>query len=236
MSSSDEKRTERLAYLGALVGAMVHEISNPISTIGMNLQLLAETWEGVEGEKARWTRRRLEMLQKETKRLEEILGNYRKITKGEAFSFALHDLNAIIEETLDFFAPSAQAKHIVIHRGLTPSLPQVLVDQGLIKQALTNLLKNAREALGETGGEIIVRTAADAECVQVDIADTGHGIEPEKLGRIFEPYFTTKQTGSGIGLATTKRIIEDHNGTIGCQSEVGKGTNFTVRIPLPAKP
>jgi signal transduction histidine kinase len=87
----------------------------------------------------------------------------------------------------------------------------------------------------ETGGEIIVRTSADDECVQVDIADTGHGIESEKIGRVFEPYFTTKKTGSGLGLATTRRIIEEHNGTIRCQSEVGKGTNFTVRIPLAAK-
>jgi len=234
MTSNEQKRTERLAYVGALAGAMVHEIRNPLSTINMNLQMLDEAWADLEGEKGRWARRRLEILQNEAKRLDDILKNFQKIAKGEDLSLEDHDLNAIVEETLDFFLPDARAKNIVIRRGLSPDLPKVRVDAGLVKQALINMLKNSREAMPD-GGEIIVRTSAAGEGVQLDIADTGAGIPEEKRARIFDPYFSTKKTGSGLGLATTKRIIEDFGGTICCQSEADKGTNFTIRIPASGK-
>ena len=231
MSDHDDKRSGRLAYLGALAGGVAHEIRNPLSTINLNLQLLAEDWAEVEGDRGRRARRKLEILQKEARRLEEILENFLKVARGQELNLNECQLNDIVEDVLDLFTPDATAAGIVVHHGLTPDLPKVGVDLSLFKQAVVNLLKNCKEAMPE-GGELIIRTLGDDESVQVDIADTGVGIPPEKLERIFDPYYTTKKSGSGLGLATTKRIIEDHGGTISCHSEVGKGTNFAIRLPL----
>ncbi|MBI2195214.1 MAG: two-component sensor histidine kinase [Planctomycetes bacterium] len=235
MSDSGGKLNERLAYLGALAGGLAHEIRNPLSTINLNLQLLLEDWENVEGERGRRARRKLEVIQKEAKRLEEILNDFLRVVRGEELKLEEHDLNDVVEEILDLITPAVRSENIQIRRGLSTGLPRIRFDQALLKQAIINLFKNAREAMGG-GGELIVRTARSGDHLRVDIADTGPGIPPEKQERIFRPYYTTKKAGTGLGLASTKRIIEEHGGDISFTSEVGKGTNFTIRLPVTTNP
>ena len=225
------KRSDRLAYMGALAGGLAHEIRNPLSTINLNLQLMAEEWEGVDSDRARRATRKIEILQQEASRLEEILNNFLQVARGQELSLQLTQLNQTIEELLDFVTPELRDAGVVIHRGLSPSLPDVNIDQTLIKQALINIIRNGKEAMdGE--GEMMVRSAEVGEDVQIEIIDTGAGIPSDKLERIFDPYFTSKRTGTGLGLATTKRIIEDHGGDIHCDSEPGKGTRFDIRLPV----
>lgn len=231
MADSDERMTDRLAYLGALAGGLAHEIRNPLSTINLNLQLLKEEWENDEGERGRRARRKLEILQKEAKRLEEILSDFLNVARGHELNLTEHDLNEVIEEILDLMAAPVRAEKVQIRRGLTPGLPRIRFDLMLIKQALINIFKNGREAMPD-GGELIIRTSRSGNFLQIDIADTGSGIPPEKQDKIFRPYYTGKKAGTGLGLATTRRIVEEHGGEISFTSEVGKGTNFTIRLPI----
>lgn len=225
------KRSDRLAYMGALAGGLAHEIRNPLSTINLNLQLMAEEWEGVDSDRARRARRKIEILLREASRLEEILNSFLELTRGQKLSLQRTQLNQTVEDVLDFVTPELNEAGVVIHRGLSPSLPEIDVDRMLIKQALINIVRNGKEAM-KGKGELMVRSSVFGEYIQIEIIDTGTGIAPGKIERIFDPYFTTKRTGTGLGLATTKRIIEDHGGDIHCDSEPGKGTRFEIRLPI----
>jgi signal transduction histidine kinase len=192
---------------------------------------MAEEWEGVDSDRARRALRKIEILQREASRLEEILNNFLQVARGQELSLQRTEINQTIEELLNFVTPELRDAGVVIHRGLSPSLPDVDVDRTLIKQALINIIRNGKEAMdGE--GEMMVRSSVVGENVRIEIIDTGSGIPPDKLDRIFDPYFTSKRTGTGLGLATTKRIIEDHGGDIHCDSEPGKGTRFEIRLPF----
>src|SRR5262249_1473161 len=136
----------------------------------------------------------------------------------------------LLEEMIDFFGPTAKAGNIDVKTFLPADLPQVRLDRELFKQAILNLLLNAEQAMPE-GGSITLQAGADDGQVVLHIIDTGHGIAPEVLAKLFRPFFSTKTGGTGLGLATTRRIIEGHHGAIDVQSEVGKGTRFTIRLP-----
>jgi signal transduction histidine kinase len=140
-------------------------------------------------------------------------------------------VNALLEELLDFYGPEARQRKIAIRKEFDPSIPPVPLDAALLKQALINILKNAQEAM-PSGGDLTVRTSKNRRCVHVDVADTGTGIAPEHLDKIFEVYFTTKPNGSGLGLPTAKRIVEEHGGSIAVESRPGQGARFEIRLPL----
>jgi signal transduction histidine kinase len=108
------------------------------------------------------------------------------------------------------------------------------VDSNLLRQALLNLLINAEQAM-PNGGELIIKTLRERDGVTIEITDTGEGIPPDRMSKVFEAYYSTKKTGSGLGLATTKRIVEEHQGAIAVHSEVGKGTRFTIQLPKKQK-
>ena len=142
------------------------------------------------------------------------------------------DLRAVVEEMLDFFGPTAKAANVEIITYLPADLPAVPLDADLFKQALLNLMLNAEQAMPE-GGEIILQAKAEGGRVCLDVIDTGRGIEPEAMAKLFRPFHTTKTNGSGLGLPTTRKIVAAHGGTIEVQSEVAKGTKFTVCLPAP---
>jgi signal transduction histidine kinase len=144
------------------------------------------------------------------------------------------DLNHQIADVLEFFEPEAHEAGIEIARYLDPELPRVMLDREAFRQALLNLIINAKQAMAN-GGQFVVRTAAERGTVVVYLIDTGCGMDEQTASMMFEPFFTTKPSGSGLGLPTTQKIIEAHGGRIGVQSEAEHGTQMTIELPVPAR-
>lgn len=229
-----EKRamsSERLAFIGTLAGGLVHEIKNPLSTLSINLQLLREDIQHITGEKSEATYRKVQILQKEVQRLEEILNDFLRFAKGKKLELEERDINGMLDDVVDFITPKLKQKNIIILKDYDACLPLCRMDSNLIKQAILNVIINAEQAM-ENGGELMIRTSKDKNDIQIDITDTGTGIPKNIIDKIFQVYFSTKKTGTGLGLPTTKRIIEDHKGVISVYSEEGKGTRFSIRLPI----
>ncbi len=228
-----EKRainSERLAFIGTLAGGLAHEIKNPLSTLNIYLQLLQEELESMTGENSKKVYMKTQVLQKEVQRLEQILNDFLRFARGQKLELKNHDMNEILDEVADFVTPEIKQKKILILKSYDADLPQCRLDSNLIKQAILNIIINAEQAM-ENGGELMIRTSKDKKYIQIDITDTGPGIPKDIIDKIFQVYFSTKKTGTGLGLPTAKRIIEDHRGTISVQSEEGKGTNFSIKLP-----
>ena len=229
-----EKRainSERLAFIGTLAGGLAHEIKNPLSTLNIYIQLLQEELGSMTGENSKRVYMKTQVLQKEVQRLEQILNDFLRFARGQKLELKDHDMNEILDEVADFVTPEIKQKKILILKSYDADLPQCRLDSNLIKQAILNIIINAEQAM-ENGGELMIRTSKDKKYIQIDITDTGPGIPKDIIDKIFQVYFSTKKTGTGLGLPTAKRIIEDHRGTISVQSEEGKGTNFSIKLPI----
>lgn len=216
------------APLGALAVGLAHELRSPLSTLSVNLQLLEEELEKGVDEGAR---RRLRVLQREVQRLEEILSDFLRFAREERLVLKRQDINQVVDEVVDFVEPEAKKNRIEIIRDYTPAMSPASMDVTLIKQALLNMVINAQQAMPE-GGKLCVRTRQGEGTLQIEIADTGIGIQKSELDNIFRVYYSTKKKGTGLGLSTAKRIIEGHGGTITVESQEGLGSNFIVRLPL----
>jgi len=223
---------EKLIELSQLAGGLAHEIKNPLSTINMNLSLLAEDLaHSPQPHDARMLRR-LVAVQAEAARLKDILDDFLRYAGRMELTPERTDLRRVVRELTDFFAPQADGARVVL-RVQEPEQPvRVNIDVNLVKQALLNLMINAIQAMPE-GGELILKisTRPPDQCC-LEVIDTGTGIPPENLPRVFQVYYSTKPDGTGLGLATTQRIIREHGGTIQVQSEPDKGTRFLVHLPL----
>ncbi len=248
------RAAERLAELGTMTGGLAHEIKNPLSTVGLNIQLLQEDVEQLEKavendhvliDIAGRLRRRLSSLGTQTHRLKEILEDFLQFAGRIKLHREPYDLNDLISELIDFFRPQAQIADIQLRSQLAASPALAYVDQGLFKQAILNLLINANAAMAQAkrqniphGGadELLLRTENDGNDLVIHIIDTGPGISPDTLKNIFTPYFSTTRGGTGLGLPTTRRMVEEHSGSITCHSDLGRGTEFTIRIPRDPHP
>ena len=253
--------TERLAELGRLTGGLAHEIKNPLSTVGLNLQLLQEDLDDLAqqmpedsplADRVGRIRRRFESLAREKRRLADILEDFLRYAGRIRLDRAPTDVDALVGQMLDFFAPQAEAADIHLRTQTGAAADPVNIDAGLIKQALLNLLLNAVQAMTDArrsdklhGGcdELIIRTERKRGQVLIHVTDTGPGIDAGDPGsdtngaeaeRIFQPYVTTKKDGTGLGLPTSRRIVEEHGGTLTYHSEPGRGTDFVIALPLDA--
>lgn len=223
----------RLEELAKLTGGLAHEIKNPLSTIKVNLKLIAEEAPPAHQDSPRWLRK-IAVVQKETDRLTQILDDFlRYIGRTELQTNSI-DLNELISEMVDFFAPQARTNNATIRLGLADAPLVCKVDRDMVKQLILNLFINAAEAMPD-GGELIIRTRMSGPNALIEISDTGCGVEPDKIDKIFDAYYTSKTGGSGLGLPTARKIAMAHNGSIWVESEVGKGTSFTVSVPLEAE-
>ncbi|HKE01949.1 MAG TPA: ATP-binding protein, partial [Planctomycetota bacterium] len=202
-------RGTRLAYLGALAGGLAHEIKNPLSTIAINLALLREDWQGAKSQREVRTLRKVELLEKEVRRLESVVNEFLSFARGEDYRFELVDLSEVIQEILDFTEAENRKAGVRVHADLQPALPKLSVDRDHLKQAILNLLSNARQAM-PSGGELIVRSWREGESVALEITDTGVGMTAEVKERCWELFFSTRKGGTGYGLPLTKRILEEH--------------------------
>jgi two-component system, NtrC family, sensor histidine kinase HydH len=231
----EQDPTQRLraqyAEISQLAGGLAHEIRNPLSTLSLNLDLLLEDFQNPETARDRRVLQRLERLRPEVHRLHGILESFLRFARVQDLKLEPTDLNTIIDEMRDFYEPHAGTKGIVIRTTFARDLPSVQLDRELFKQALLNLVLNAEHAMPK-GGELILTTRRQGRWVQLDVVDTGVGMDPEVRARIFDAFFSTRASGSGLGLPTTRKIIEAHGGAIDVQSDLGKGSQFSVRLPV----
>lgn len=229
-----QRLMDQYTEIARLAGGLAHEIKNPLSTIRLNMELLAEDLGEPETPAARRAIKRVDVVRRECARLQSLLDDFLNFAKVRRLQLEPTDLNHQIEDVLEFFAPEAAEAGIEIVRYFDPELPSVLLDREAFRQALLNLVINARQAMPE-GGQLVVRTAAERGMAVVYLIDTGCGMDDRTATRMFEAFFSTKPGGSGLGLPTTQKIIEAHGGRIGVQSEAGHGTQFTIELPVPPR-
>lgn len=235
------RQAERLAELGSMTGGLAHEIKNPLSTIGLNAQLLAEAIRdtSIPAEQRDRLLRRIDSLSREVERLRGILTDFLQFAGRIKLDPQPHNLVTLVEEVADFFHPQADKAGVILRTQL-PSHPITLnIDQGLLKQALLNLMINAVQAMTDssvaaTRPELLIRIDTTDGEAAIHVIDTGPGIPPERLDEIFRPYVTFKPGGTGLGLPTARRIIEEHGGRLAAHSEPGRGCDFQIHLPLPA--
>lgn len=234
------RAAEHLAEIGAMTGGLAHEIKNPLSTIGMNAQLLAEAAEelpSVDEQQRRRLVRRAGTLKREVERLGDILSDFLDFAGELRLAPTRVDLNRLVEELGDFFLPQAESKGVRLRVELAPDQAWAHVDAPRLKQAVLNLMLNATQAMAaapeNTPKELMLRVRHHARDgrVEVHVTDTGPGMDDETADRVFHPYFTTKAGGTGLGLPTSRRIIQASGGEMSFTSEVGRGTDFVISLP-----
>ena len=225
---------DQYTEIARLARALAHEIKNPLSTIRLNMELLAEDLEGLESPAARRASKRVGTVQLECRRLQQLLDDFLQFARSRRVELSPSDLNAELEDLLTFFKPQADGAGVEIIRYLDPELPTVMLDREAFRGALLNLLINAQQAMPD-GGQLVVRTSAKGGRVSLELIDTGCGMSDHTASRMFEAFFSTKPGGSGLGLPTTAKIVEAHDGRITVQSDVGHGTHFTIDLPVPAR-
>jgi two-component system NtrC family sensor kinase len=221
-------RSEKLASLGKLAAGVAHEINNPLTGILTNSSLLLED---LEPEDPR--REDVEVMVKETIRCREIVKRLLDFARQSKPQKRLANINDLMENIILLVRNQASFRNISIERQLDPALPQVLVDPDQTQQVFVNIILNAAEAMTK-GGSLSIRTSfsLDKQSIVVTIADSGPGIPEEVRERIFDPFYTTKEHGTGLGLSISYGIIEQHGGTISVDSVIGKGSTFTIQIPV----
>jgi signal transduction histidine kinase len=229
-----QKRVEKLEIASQLAARVAHEIKNPLNSIGLIIDHIQDRFAPASQPEREKFLDLSRNMQREVDRLNKIVEGFLRSAKPISLSRQPTDLNGLVDETLASIAPEADQQRVQIHRQYQGNLPQLSVDYQQVRQALLNLVINALQAM-PNGGELYLSTSISnngTESVSVSIRDTGCGIPPENLPRLFGPYFTTKQRGFGLGLSIVERIVQEHGGRIEVQSRVGKGSVFTLLFPI----
>lgn len=236
-----QRLMDQYAEIARLAGGLAHEIKNPLSTIRLNMQLLAEDVlpeevddDSILSPEQQRAKKRINAVQRECTRLQDLLDDFLNYAKVRRVELTPRNLNEEIADALDFFEPEAEAAGVEIVPYLDPDLPTVRLDREAFRGALTNLLLNAKQAMPD-GGQLIVQTRNLGDRAAVYLTDTGVGMDDATASRMFEAFFSTKPGGSGLGLPTTAKLIEAHGGVITVQSELGRGTRFTIELPATAR-
>lgn len=225
-------RQQRLAELGTLLAGFAHEVRNPLSTIGLNLQLVLEDFKETETPRDKRTQKRIGVVEAEVRRLQKILDEFLSFARAPEPKLVPVDLDQRLQAAVDFHGQTLQERGVSV-RFYPGGVGKVPADWDHLQAAVVNLLRNAGEST-PSGGQVLVASTREGDDVVVRVTDTGSGIPKEVQPRIFDPYFSTKKTGTGLGLPTVRRVVEEHGGTLTFTSEVGKGTQFTMRWPARA--
>jgi signal transduction histidine kinase len=197
----------------------------------MNLDLLVEDLASSDAPRDRRTLDKLHTVQSECRHLEEILDAFLQFARVGELDLVPTDLNSVVSRFLDFYRPQADDTKIEISPHLQPGLPAVAADEPLLRQMLMNLCRNAADAM-PGGGRLEIQTTVVDNRVALVVIDNGRGMDDAARSRMFDTFFSTRPSGSGLGLPTVRKIVQAHLGTIDCESEPGQGTKFTILLPI----
>ncbi|HTH19153.1 MAG TPA: ATP-binding protein [Candidatus Udaeobacter sp.] len=223
--------SERLNALRLLAAGVAHEIGNPLNSLHIHLQLMQRSVQKLhDGEKAE-LEQSIDVARSEVNRLDSIVTQFLKAIRPSRPQLRPENVNTIVEEAVRFFTPELQDRGIVVEQELRSDLPLLQLDRDQMKQAFYNVIKNSVEATHRHGTLRIRTDLADTHVI-VRFVDTGGGMSAENLSRVFEPYFTTKPSGSGLGLLIVRRIVREHGGELSIESSQGKGLTLTIRLPF----
>lgn len=222
--------SERFNALTLLAAGVAHEIGNPLNSLHIHLQLMERKVRKLHGEVKEELEEAIAISRAEITRLDSIVTQFLQAIRPSKPQLQRENLNAIVEEAVRFFAPEIEDRDIVVEQELRADLPLLDLDRDQMKQVFYNVIKNSFEAM-KRRGILRIRTDMDATHVTISFTDTGGGMSAENLSRVFEPYFTTKSSGSGLGLLIVRRIVREHGGELAIESSKGKGLTLTVRLP-----
>ncbi|MDR2588710.1 MAG: PAS domain-containing protein [Spirochaetales bacterium] len=226
------RRAESLAALTTMTAGVAHEIKNPLGAIGIHIQLMKKALQGRDSIEPALILKNLNVVTEELERLNKIVVDFLFAVRPMNIKPQPSDLNAVIRGILDFVQVELSEARVSLEEKLGEGVPGVLLDEKAIKEAVLNIIQNAIVAMPQ-GGTLTVSTARKGEAVNLSIADTGVGITPENMGKIFEPYFTTRDFGSGLGLTNVYKIVKEHKAEISVDSQPGQGACFTISFPVP---
>jgi two-component system, NtrC family, sensor histidine kinase HydH len=229
----ENERETKLTRFEALAAGLAHEIRNPLSTINITLQLLREQLAERPGARESADLKRVDVTLKELRRLERIVQDFLRLAREPSARPRRRDMNALVEDALNFMAAEFRAAKIDVVSQLDRRLPPADVDDSLFRQALLNLLRNAAQAMAH-GGTLTVQSRAEDGSFVLDVIDTGPGMPVAVQDRAFDVFFSTKPGGTGVGLPLVRQIVELHGGVVTCESAEGHGSRFSIRIPLDA--
>ena len=229
-SAQQTIESERLNALMLLAAGVAHEIGNPLNSLHIHLQLMERSVQELrDGAKAE-LQQSIDVARSEVNRLDSIVTQFLRAIRPSRPQLRPENVNAIVEEAVRFFAPEIQDRGIVVKQELRADLPLLQLDRDQMKQAFYNVIKNSLEAM-KRHGILRIHTDLDDTHVLIRFVDTGGGMSAENLSRVFEPYFTTKPDGTGLGLLIVRRIVREHGGELSIESEKGKGLTLTIRLP-----
>ena len=222
--------SERFNALTLLAAGVAHEIGNPLNSLHIHLQLMERKVRKLEGKVKEELQEAIAISRAEITRLDSIVTQFLQAIRPSKPVLHPENVNAIVEEAVRFFAPEIEDRDIVVEQELRSDLPLLELDRDQMKQLFYNVIKNSFEAM-KRRGILRIHTDMDATHVIISFSDTGGGMSAESLSRVFEPYFTTKSAGSGLGLLIVRRIVREHGGELAIESNEGKGLTLTIRLP-----
>src|SRR5881409_1504524 len=222
--------SERFNALTLLAAGVAHEIGNPLNSLNIHLQLMERSVQKLHGDAKAELQQSIDIARSEVNRLDSIVTQFLRAIRPSRPQLRPESLNTIIEEAVRFFTPEIQDRDITVKQELRSDLPLLQLDRDQMKQAFYNVIKNSLEAM-KRHGTLHIRTDMDDTNVIVSFVDTGSGMSAENLSRVFEPYFTTKPSGTGLGLLIVRRIVREHGGELSIESNEGEGLTLTIRLP-----
>ena len=223
--------SERLNALTLLAAGVAHELGNPLNSLNIHLQLMERQARKLKGKERNELQHSIEICRGEINRLDSIVTQFLRAIRPSRPQLQPENINTIVEEAVRFFSAEIEARDIVVETELRSDLPLLQLDRGQMKQAFYNVIKNSFEAM-KRRGILRIRTDMDESHVRVSFIDTGGGMSAETLSHVFEPYYTTKERGTGLGLLIVRRIVREHGGELAIESTEGKGLTLSIRLPF----